>query len=183
MNCEACDGTGLLYPTAPLEALAMVSDISQDQNLMQYGQFVPGDLVLSPMPGTVHIDDFDLVILPWTIGTPTYSQVITRGSGTTDQTDYRLMNVNGAWTVDPVTGVSTEYKPNEDFTFNGRTVTWVGNTPAQGANYSIHYDAQFEWVAFNPPSPRVAFGRDLGQRAVLRKRHIVFPNAKSLLES
>ena len=29
----------------------------------------------------------------------------------------------------------------------------------------------------------VTFGQDLGQRAVLRKRHVILPNAPTLLES
>lgn len=183
INCAACGGLGILYPEKPLKVMALVSNIDQNLDLVQYGLMEYGDLVLSPMPGSIHLDDFDLVILPWSIGTPTYSQTLMRSTtGDTDTADYRMMNVSGAWTVDPVTGTTTKYVPGQDFTYQGRTITWVGNQPQLGQLYSIRYDAQFEWVAFNPPTPRVAFGQDLGQRAILRKRHIMLPNVPSLLE-
>jgi len=183
INCAACGGFGVLYPNAPVFVLALVSNIDQNLDLVQYGLMEYGDMVLSPMPGAIHLDDYDLVMLPWPIGVPTYSQVLTRGSGTTDNADYNIAVAEAAWTVDPNTGIATEYNPPTDFTYSGKTITWVGNTPITGDVYSIRYGAQFEWVAFNPPSPRLAFGQDLGQRAVLRKRHIILPNAPTLQES
>lgn len=183
INCQACGGFGIIYPEAPIQVLAMASSIDQNLDLVQFGLMEDGDLVLTPMPGAIHFDNYDLAILPWQMGIPTYGQVLTRGSGTTDTADYRIITAEGIWTVDPATGVSTMYQPTTDFTYSGKTITWVGNTPAAGDIYSIRYGAQFEWVAFNPPSPRLAFGQDLGQRAVFRKRHIILPNAPYLQES
>lgn len=182
-NCLACGGNGILYPVPPEQITVLVSDITQNLDLMQYGLMEDGDLVVSPQPGSIHFDNFDLLMLPWSIGVPTYSQVIVRGAGATDTADYRVLNVTGAWTVEPTTGTNQEYKPGFDFTFDSKTITWLstGNAPTDGQLYSIRYDAQFEWVAYNPPSPRVAFGQDLGQKAVFRKRHILLPNAPTLI--
>lgn len=182
INCEACGGYGILYPEPAFQALVLVSGIEQNLDLVQYGLMEDGDLVVSPKPGSIHFDSFDLLILPWSIGTPTYSEVLARSaSGATDTATYRLLNVSGAWTVDSTTGQITSYVPNTDFTYDGKTITWVGNQPTAGGQYSLRYDAQFEWVSFNPASPRVAFGQDLGQKAVFRKRHILLPNAPTLL--
>lgn len=184
INCAACGGFGILYPLPPFSALVMVSDITQNLDLMQYGLMEDGDLFVSPQPGSVHFDNFDLLLLPWTIGVPTYSQTIVRGSGVADTSYYRVLNVTGAFTVNTATGATTEYVPNRDFTYSGKTITWLatGSQPSAGTLYSIRYDAQFEWVAYNPPQPRVAFGQDLGQKAIFRKRHILLPTAPPLLQ-
>jgi hypothetical protein len=182
INCAACGGYGILYPEPSLETTVLIPSIDQNLELMQYGLMEQGDMVVSPMPGTLHFDDFDLVIMPFLPGVPTFSETFQRGSGDTDQSAYRMVNVEGAWTVDPVTGISTKFTPNQDFTFSGKTITWIGEQPAPGQLYSIRYGALFEWVSFNPASPRYAFGQDLGQKAVLRKRHIVLPNAPNLIE-
>lgn len=192
-NCQACGGNGVLYPTPPENVPVLVSDITQNLDLMQYGLMEDGDLVVSPEPGSIHFDNFDLILLPWSIGVPTYSEVIVKGNTDTDATSYRILNVTAAWTVDPSAGTSQAYKPGFDFTYDafesttppGKSITWLstGNAPSDGQLYSIRYDAQFEWVAYNPPQPRVAFGVDLGQKAVFRKRHILLPNAPSLIAS
>lgn len=181
INCAACGGYGLLYPEAPEQIPVLVSEINQESELIQYGFANYGDMVVSPQPGSVHFDNFDLLILPWSIGVPTFSEVLARGAGNTDIATYRLLHVGGAWTVNVTSGAVTAYVPGRDFTYSGKTLTWV-NGPSAGTLYSIRYDAQFEWVAWNPPEPRVAFGQDLGQRAVFRKRHIALPNAPALLQ-
>ncbi len=182
INCAACGGTGILYPTSPEQVPVLVSDINQNLDLMQYGLMEDGDMVISPQPGTIHFDSFDLLMLPWSIGVPTFSQTVTRGTGATDTAFYRILNVTGAWTVNIQTGTHQEYRPDQDFTYSGKTITWLatGSQPPAGAIYSIRFDAQFEWVTFNPPQPRVAWGQDLGQKAVFRKRHVLLPNAPPL---
>ncbi len=182
INCLACGGYVVLYPDPALETTVLIPSVEQNLSLMQYGLMEDGDIVVSPMPGTIHFDDFDLAILPFIPGIPTFSETFQRGTTATDTSSYRMVNVEGAWTVDSTTGTNTKYTPNQDFTFSGKTITWIGNQPSAGQLYSIRYGALFEWVAFNPPSPRYAFGQDLGQKAVLRKRHIILPSAPSLIE-
>ncbi len=183
INCAACGGYGVLYPQPSLKVNVLVSGVDQNLDLMQYGLMEQGDMVVSPLPGSIHFEDFDLAILPFDAGIPTFSETFQRGAGPTDTATYRMINVDGAWTVDSVTGQSTMYRPGMDFSVNAKTLTWLGpNQPAAGQLYSIRYSALFEWVAFNPPSPHYAFGQDLGQRVVLRKRHILLPNAPYLIE-
>ena len=182
-NCTQCGGNAFFYPDPPQQIQALIANVESNKELVAAGMAQPGSLVLSPLPGSVHINDYDLVLLPWTFGVPSQGQLITRGSGSTDKAWYRMMEVTGAWTVDPVTFVKTEYKPTVDFTWNGRVITWVGNQPSQGSVYSIRYTAKFEWLAFTAPQPRFAWGQDLGQRCVMRKRHEILPAAPDIIES
>ncbi len=181
INCAACGGLGILYPNAPITLTAMISDAEQqtDMNAQGYGLMEPGDLFLYPDPNAPRFNTFDLVMFPVSVSFPTHSETITRASGATDVTDYNIATVNGAWTVNSSTGVATAYTPGTDFTWTGKTITWNGNQPSADTMYSLRYGAQFEWVAFDPPTPRLAFNQDLGQIVKLRKRHIVFPGLPS----
>lgn len=162
--------------------MAWASDIDLTVEMDGSGYGFPGygEMTLYPMPGNV-VSNFDLVIFPTTVSFPTYSDVIERGSGTTDTADYTIAEAYGIWTVDVTTGVSTAYTPGVDFTTSGKTITWIGNTPPQGTQYSLRYSAQFEWIAYMPPTPRVGFSESLGQIVQLRKRHIILPNAPTLI--
>lgn len=177
-TCAVCHGFGYFYPFPPEQIRGLISDVKIDKKLIEVGFAMPGDLLFSPLPGTAHLSDFDLIILPWRQGVPSEGEVIVRGSDSTlpanvDNASYRMDWVQGAWTTNADTGVVTPYIPNTDFTWNGRQITWIGNQPAVGTPYSIQYSGMFEWIAYTSPQPRIAFGQDLGQRVVLRKRHIV----------
>lgn len=180
MSCQACGGTGILYPTPPRQTLGIVTEVTLHTDLVPMGLAQPGDLQVSTRPGQVHLDPFDLVFVPWTVGVPMEGVLLVRGSGPTDRLPYRAAFVEGAWTVDAATGQVTSYQLDQDFTVSGITVTWTGRAPSPGTQYTLRYSGDFEWVVFDPPQQRVAFGVDLGQRALLRKRYILLPNAPPL---
>jgi len=182
ITCAACAGTGLLYPMPSRTVLGIVSDVTLHQELLMQGLAQPGDLQVSTQPGQLHLDPFDLCLIPWTVGVPVTGDVLVRGTGTTDQLPYRAVLVEGVWTVNPTTGQITTYTAGQDFTVQGKVITWIGRQPAAGAQYTIRFNGDFEWIVFDPPDQRVAFGQDLGQRAILRKRYLVLPDAPSLLE-
>lgn len=175
--CQACGGTGILYPTPARTVLGLVTNVTLQTDLVAMGLAEPGDLQVSTRPGQLHLDPFDLCFVPWSMGIPMTGELITRGTGPTDTLHYRAALVEGAWTVDPTTGQITPYTLLNDFTVSGRTVTWIGQQPRAGSQYTMRYSGDFEWVVFKPPDQRVAFGVDLGQRAILRKRYILLPNA------
>lgn len=187
MSCQACGGTGLLYPVPAQTVQALVSQVDLSTELVAMGLAQPGDLQVSTQPGQLHLDPFDLCFIGWDIGMPVSGEVVARGPGSADALQYRAALVEGIWTVDPVTGQHTPYQRGTDFQVQGRTVTWLagGTAPAPGTLYTIRYSGDFEWIVYQPPDQRVAFGVDLGQRAVLRKRYLVLPNAPAatLLES
>jgi len=180
-TCNACHGWGWIYPFPPQKIQGLVSDVKMRKDLLDLGLAMPGDLLFSPAPGMAHLSDYDLILLPWKQGVPSEGQIIQRGGGPTDKTYYRMDWVQGVWTVDPATGGITQYVPNVDFTWQGNEITWTGNQPSQGTYYSIQYSGMFEWICFVSPQPRIAFGRDLGQRVILRKRHVVDPNSPLLV--
>lgn len=184
INCKVCGGTGIMYPLTPIYMSVIVQDIDQDMQLTPQGELTPGTLTVATMPGGPHFDDMDLAIFPWLVGMPAQTETFTH-QGMTDTLQYRAINVTGLWAVDSVAGQVFSYHPVEDFTVQGKTIQWNphGNVPPPGTLLSIRYDALFEWVAYNPPSPNIGFGQDLGQIAVLRKRHLVLPNAPILQES
>jgi len=181
INCAACHGLGLLYPNPPVSLTVMVSDPSQQTDMMDqgYGLAQEGELTAYPDPKGPRLSTFDLLMFPVTASFPTYSDSIERGTGSTDEADYNIAVAEGAWTVDPTTGVATAYTPGTDFTAAGKTITWGANAPKTGQMYSLRYAAQFEWVAYDPPTPRLVFGQDLGQIVTLRKRHVVFQGCPS----
>ena len=177
LSCQACAGTGILYPVPPRRVLGLVSRLDLKTELVAMGLAQSGDLQVSTQPGALHLDPFDLCFVPWDVGVPMMGQLVVRGTGAADTLSYRATLAEGVWTVDATTGQITTYQVDQDFTVAGRTVTWVGNSPPAGTQYTIRYSGDFEWVVFDAPDQRVAFGVDLGQRALLRKRYLLLPNA------
>ncbi len=180
-NCILCGGSGRFYPDPPITKNVVITRVEQDNpDLIASGLAVPGDLVmtesmLDPYPS----EQFDLVTPQWG-GMPFDGQIITRGSGTTDTLYYHAVNVDRCVTVNPSTGVVTSYSPKTDFTFSGRALDWI-NPPPLGTNYSVRYSALFNYVVFPPAFIRREGGTDIGSKAILRKRHLVFPNLPDLL--
>lgn len=177
-NCKACFGLGWLWLDKG-EIRGLVTNISQEKNLLQAGIASPGDLVFSP--GLEYtLADNDKIQFTWPEGIPYEGELVVRG-GTrstdinSDMLRYGLLDIGDQDCIqtNPATGVITYFKPNVDFTFNGHLVTWIGNTPARGSVYSIKYQANIEWIAFIPPQPRRERGTNLGQKVILKKKHLV----------
>lgn len=173
-SCKACHGLGWVWQPQP-QILGLVSGIAQHKDLMMAGILTPGDLVFSP-DLRYTLADYDKVQLSWPQGIPYEGELITRGSGATDTTMYGILGVDpsGCIVVNPTTGAITSYAAGTDFTFSGNTITWTANAPAAGVIYSLKYAALIDWICFVPPEPRRERDTNLGQRVVLRKKHVVF---------
>jgi hypothetical protein len=56
-------------------------------------------------------------------------------------------------------------------------VTWrkeqYSKAPATGKRYAIKYKAYIEWIVFVPPMTRRSHGRDMGNKVMLRKKHLM----------
>ncbi len=186
VNCLVCGGTGWMFPSPGQLITGIVSAVTQDKDLADVALDVHGELIFSQDPGGPRISDLDIIILySWTYGIPYMGQLVFRGTGSTDSLYYNAMEVVGCWQTNPSTGTITSFVPGTDFSFSGRTVTWLtgGNAPAAQSAYSIKYTPRYEWSCFIPPMPRYERATDLGQRIILRKRHIVLQNAPNLIES
>lgn len=184
-TCAVCGGMGRFYPDAPIIKRAIISRVEQSEpQLITTGFAGPGDLTMSEMPGDQNpAEEFDIIMLPKWAGMPFSGQIVTRGTDT-DVLFYRAVNIDKCVSVDPSTGAVTTYTHNADFSWSGRTITWLtANQPAQGSNYSIRYTALFEYVVFTPALVRREVGTDIGSKAILRKRHIIMPNMPDLIIS
>jgi len=175
INCQACGGLGWVWQDGG-QILGIVEGIMQQKELLLSGIAAPGDMVFTP-DLRYTLSDYDKIQLTWPEGIPFEGELITRGSGATDNAIYGIMSVgpNGCITIDPKTGVVTTYALNVDFTYSGKVITWQGtHMPAMGSVYSLKYAALVDWICYAPPQPRRERGTNLGQRVVLKKKHVVF---------
>lgn len=186
-NCKVCGGTGWMFPNAAQTIRGVISAVTQDKDLADIGLEVNGELVLSQEPGGPRLSDLDIIRIPsWTKGIPSMGQLVWRGPLTSeDSLFYNVQQIGGVWQANPATGVITAFKEGTDYTFSGRTITWTngGLSPALGTAYSVRYDPLYEWAVFVPPMPRYERNTDLGQKVVLKKRHLVLQDAPNLIES
>lgn len=182
-TCKVCGGLGRFYPGSPTFIRGIISNAMQDREILAAGMAVSSDdLVWSADPWSQGpISPYDLLVLSGDPHTwPFEGQVITRGSGTTDNLWYTASNLVSVMSSDPTTGAVTDYT-DSGVVVNGKTVDWSSATtsPSAGMTYSIKYRAQYEWVCFAPPLVRFEHSQSLGQKVILRKRHIVVNSALS----
>ena len=183
-TCAACGGLGWWYPADPTPLRVVMTQVTQRQNLLAEGLELRGDdLIADFAPGAPLVAWGDLLWPQWRQGEPYEGQTLVRGTGTTDALFYGATTVSFCGSVDLTTGAATVYTEGVDFSVSGKTVTWLGtaNQPAAGSLYTIRYNAQFEWVVFDPPQVRVERGTSLGPKAILRKRHLVLQNLPGVL--
>lgn len=168
-TCAVCGGSGRAY-AAGVPVIGLVATISnQDKSLLQSGLAMPADMTFSPDVGietTIH--DYDVIRLGY--GLPHEGDVLTRGGD--EELSYLPTQIQRVVRHDPVSGLTTEYPTG--WTVSGRTITWAPSTgPANGAHYTVVYLARFDWVVYPGVTlPRIKRGGYLGQRVLLRKRHL-----------
>lgn len=182
LDCPACQGDSFIYRNArAISGLITALDPGRNRQLFEAGYAVPGDVTFSPSLRAGFITDFDKVT--FCFATPVNEgQVIMRGSHTLDTnaqyvtdlapSEDRLWYRPGCsiWCED-INGVV--YYKDADFTFEGKKIQWKGG-PDVGTLYTIKYTAFLEWVAYASPFQRMDRTRNLGQRVMLRKKHVTF---------
>lgn len=182
VSCKVCGGLGRFYPNTPAYIRGIVSNAMQDRDLLATGFAISdGDLVFSADPwGEWNIGPLDLLVFDgdphqW----PFEGQVLTRGTGTTDNLWYTASDLQLVTQSNPSTGAVTQYS---GMTVSGKTIDWSGvsTAPAAGTNYSVKYRAKYEWVCYVPPMVRFEHTQSLGQKVVLRKRHLVVNSATAV---
>lgn len=169
-TCLVCGGSGRAY-TAPTTIKGLIAGINaSDKALLQSGLAMPGDMTFSPelYPG-IRIHDYDVIRLRY--GQAYEGDVIRRGEDTLFYLPATIRNVERH---DPETGTRTAYWQGIDFSLSGRLIVWAsGAGPAAGQSYSVAYDAYFDWVVYPGVTlARIARNISLGQRVLLRKRHL-----------
>jgi hypothetical protein len=191
LDCPTCMGDSFLYRNArQISGLVTSLDPGRNRQLIEMGYAIPGDVVFSPSLRAGVVTDFDKVTFCFT-SPVTDGQVIMRGSHTLENnaeyvTDLET-NEDRLW-YRPGCSIWCEdrdgvvYSQGADFVFEGKKLQWVGNMPDIGTLFTIKYTGYVEWVAYSTPFQRMDRDRSLGQRVMLRKKHITF-TADSPLDS
>jgi hypothetical protein len=139
------------------------------------GWISPGDLTFSPAPVS-RVGDFDRITLLAPL--PSEPEVITRGQAHSDGVPGLAPNEDRlAYQAASATYCATHAEPDKPFVhgdayvFAGKVLRWL-KPPPDGTIYFIKYDALTEWIAFASPLETIDRGKYLGQRVLLRKRHL-----------
>jgi len=214
-TCKICYGRGYAYPFVPRWLRGVTTMVSTNQQLLDVGIALPGDLLFVPQTrgGGRTISDWDLVMLEGQAeGMPFQGEVVVRADRTYtvpadgvtqgaraalaqleaqtqattlvvgDMLSYQAGDITLVIVMAPALGTYTTYQEGVDFTVyrnrqdpgNGSIMSWLaGHGPALGAQYAVSYLAHYAFIAFAPPTPRFERGTGLGERIILRKRHLV----------
>lgn len=176
-TCVHCLGTGLRYDP-PVNVIGIVTQKITDKNLIESGTVSPGDMLLglSPLEKNV-FSDWDMVELNWKKGEPFEGELIARSSdGAVDTLQYPAKDIFDCVQINHTTQTIIHYSAGTNFTVSGRTLTWIEDEdqPNVGDIFSIKYTAIFQWVCFRGPFDRREQDINLGQKVLLKKRHLVF---------
>ena len=174
-GCARCEGEGFIWIT-PEKLKGILLPAHSDRRLAAMGWLGPSDLTLST--DAYHpVHDFDRITL--TTPLPSEPEIITRGQA------YREGLPGLAPSEDRLSYQATEAitcvvhdRPDEPlvhgdaYVFVGKALRWL-KPPADGTVYVVKYRAITEGIAFQSPFEIIDRGKPLGQRVLLRKRHMV----------
>lgn len=186
VNCPNCHGEGYLYRNAQLITGLMTQINAGNRQMLPEGLAFLGDFVFSPSLKVPDLQDMDKVSF-LTTEVLNEGQTIQRNAA--GMSEARLTNSSLSSAEDrlwyPTDGTvvwcedenNVIYYPGSDFVAEGTKVIWKGRKPADGVFYTIKYHYYPEWIVYASPLQRIDRNRDLKQRVVLRKKHVVFMNA------
>lgn len=179
VTCEQCQAGGFIYKK-PRQINALVTGISATRALQDFGWIIPGDCVMSLSPYLQPgVDDFDKITFTWPM-TVDDGEVIIRGEWnqrypTTFDANEDRIGYEAVESIACIDEDGNEYELNADFHFDNKKIVWISNNrPEIRKRYTVKYTAYFEWIVFNPDFYRRDSDRDIGNRVVLRKRHVAF---------
>jgi hypothetical protein len=171
-NCREHENCGWLYLNEE-PIVGLVTDISQRRELMETGVFMPGDCVFSPTSENV-ISEGDKITFTWPLP---YGQGDVLLRNNSDQDGLYYSAVKGMVCIDEF---KTFYKQDRDYQLYGKAIVWSwagkpvdGKSPSIGTKYAVKYTAYLEWIAFVPPITRISSGENVGDKVILRKKHLM----------
>ncbi len=171
-GCDRCGGEGFVW-TDPRRLKAVLLPLHSDRRLASLGWAVPGDMTLGPAPHT-RVHDFDRITL--TTPTEAEAEVIERGRGDRVPGLAPQEDLLAYHATNPIACVlhdqPGEFRFEEDYVFEGKVIRWL-RPPPDGTIYVVKYEALVEWLAFSSPLEVLDRGKNLGQRVLLRRRHLV----------
>ena len=136
INCPLCNGKGLYDSDEYIESTVgfLSQDRSKEFNKEQLGATWEEGTAHATFIAGVNLIYYTKVELP-DFAKPFY-QLVQRQEGSIDRLRYRAHKIN--YIVDK-NGVN--YIIDTDYEVEDGWVKWIGNKPAKGVIYSIHYDA------------------------------------------
>jgi hypothetical protein len=185
LSCPDCRGDGFRYRNARcVKGLITGINPGRDRRLLESGYALPGDSVFSPSVYEQRLSDFDKITFQFAEPI-SEGQVIMRGAASLEEnatfvTDLAVSEdrlwYEAACTIwcEDINGVL--YTQGVDFEFEAKKIRWIekGSSPDIGTLYTIKYQGYYEWVVYASPFERVDRGRNLGQRVLIRKKHVAF---------
>lgn len=192
--CDKCGQDGWIYRN-PRPTVGIITGVRHQKNILDAGEFQPGDATFSPSPNSADCDEeylrigaFDKLTATWPEPVDD-GQVLIRAAGSKAQDvgikTYLKDNEDRLW-YEPARAIWCEdefgivYKEGADFELGpGRLIKWVSdNRPNPGTRFSLKYEAYFEWIVWQPPGERRDRNeKNLGEIVQLRKRHVQFVNS------
>ncbi len=174
-GCRKCDGEGFLWSGArKLKGIVMSAQL--DRRLSSMGWLTPGDLTFLP-DSHARIHDFDRITLLAPL--PVEPEVLTRGQGARDGITGLAANEDrlayrAARPIDCFLHDRSDAHliHGDTYVLDGKHLQWL-RAPPDGTVFVVIYEALTEWVAFSTPMETIDRGGSLGQRVLLRKRHLV----------
>jgi len=185
MDCRSCHGDGFIYRNARCIVGLITGVHPGNRRLIDAGYALPGDCTFSPALDAGVVGDLDKITFT-KADTVDEGQIILRGAHTLDanrlvetdllpQEDRLWYNSECSIWCEDQNGVI--YDQNVDFTLKQNKIIWNGaRGPDVGIFYTIKYTAFLEWSVYVSPMSRSDRGRSLGDRVVLKKKHIIFIN-------
>lgn len=174
-GCPHCDGEGFLWIN-PRRLKGILMGVRTDRRLASMGWLTPGDLTFTT---DVHsrVHDFDRITL--TVPEHTEPEILVRGKSYQDGVPGLAPNEDrlAYQAVEPIACVTHDrldqgFVHGDDYVFAGKTIRWL-KPPPDGTAFVVKYEALTEWIAFSSPFEVIDRGRHLGQKVLLRKRHLV----------
>lgn len=185
LGCPKCHGLGVAYRDGRIvRGLVTSLDPGRNKQLFESGYAIPGDAVFSPSMNASRLADFDRItaVFPEPVGD---GQVIMRGAASLEENATLVTDLadnedrlwyeaaEAIWCEDS-NGVL--YEQGVDYVFEAKRLIWIGNRPDKGVLYTVKYTAYLEWIVYATPFSRIDTNRDLGQRVLIRKKHVAMVN-------
>jgi hypothetical protein len=192
IHCQRCTGEGFLYRNARvIKGLVTSIQSAPNRRLLEGGYGTVGDAVFSPSIIEAPLGDSDKITFLHA-SLVNDGQVIMRNAanygdnkskplGVTNAEDRLWYNAECAIWCEDQKGVV--YEQGTDFLLVDHTIKWIGNTPRDGLFYTLKYRAYLEWIVYNTPLFRIDGGNQLGQKVLIRKKHVAYHSGNIALDT
>ncbi len=141
-TCPLCDKGYQYYGEENI--VGLMTGVSAEKQFTDAGGFFLGTVQLTVLP-TVTLSYHDRII--HTDSIMSYNDMIqSNGPGGVDKAKFPI--ISPTFCISTQNGVNTTYTLGVDYSVSGNQITWLsgGNSPAQGAYYSLVYTCHPSWL-------------------------------------